>query len=29
MMSLRKSALVTWMRQELGLARSGAAQFAA
>ncbi len=29
MMSLRNSALVTWMRQELGLARSGAAQFAA
>ena len=29
MMSLRKSAVVTWMRQELGLARSGAAQFAA
>ncbi len=29
MMSLRNSALVTWMRQELGLVRSGAAQFAA
>lgn len=29
MPSLRNSALVTWMRQELGLARSSAAQFAA
>ena len=29
MMSLRNSALVTWMRQELGLARTGAAQLAA
>ena len=29
MMSLRNSALVTWMRLELGLARSGAAQIAA
>lgn len=29
MLSLRNSALVTWMRQEFGLASSGAAQFAA
>ena len=29
MLSLHNSALVTWMRQKLGLARSGAAQFAA